>query len=76
MPRLFYMVLFLPILVLVAACTTTDDTADTAGNDTTSDITVGASAPNFTLPDAAGGDVSLTDYRGQPVLLYFHMAVG
>lgn len=41
-----------------------------------SGIEVGAEAPDFTLPDAAGGDVSLADYSGQPVLLYFHMAGG
>lgn len=36
-----------------------------------------AEAPDFTLPAANGGDVSLDDYKGeQPVLLYFHMAVG
>ncbi|MBN1303720.1 MAG: redoxin domain-containing protein [Anaerolineales bacterium] len=34
-------------------------------------------APDFTLPNALGGEVSLTDYRGkQPVFLFFHMAVG
>jgi peroxiredoxin Q/BCP len=39
-------------------------------------IEVGAEAPDFTLPDATGGEISLSDYEGQPVLLYFHMAVG
>ena len=39
-------------------------------------ITVGADAPDFTLPKASGGEVSLSDYEGEPVLLYFHMAVG
>lgn len=33
-------------------------------------------APDFTLPNALGGDVSLEEYAGQPVLLFFHMAVG
>ena len=33
-------------------------------------------APDFTLPNAMGGDVSLGDYNGKNVLLFFHMAVG
>ena len=33
-------------------------------------------APEFTLPNALGGEVSLSDYAGQPVFLFFHMAVG
>ena len=33
-------------------------------------------APDFTLPNALGGEVALTDYAGQPVFLFFHMAVG
>lgn len=31
----------------------------------------GASAPTFTLPATTGGEVSLADYRGRSVLLYF-----
>ena len=39
--------------------------------------TSGADAPDFTLPTSDGGQVSLADYQGQqPVLLYFHMAMG
>ena len=34
------------------------------------------SAPEFTLPNALGGEVSLSDYAGKPVFLFFHMAVG
>ena len=33
-------------------------------------------APDFTLPNALGGEVSLSDYEGKPVFLFFHMAVG
>ena len=40
-------------------------------------LSVGDPAPEFTLPDAVGGSVSLADYEGeQPVLLFFHMAAG
>ena len=33
-------------------------------------------ATDFTLPNALGGEVSLSDYEGKPVFLFFHMAVG
>ena len=36
----------------------------------------GAAAPDFSLPDVTGQTVSLSDYAGTPVLLFFHMAVG
>jgi cytochrome oxidase Cu insertion factor (SCO1/SenC/PrrC family) len=42
----------------------------------TEGLAVGDLAPNFSLPAADGSSVSLTDYAGQPVLLYFHMAKG
>src|SRR5690606_30420781 len=31
-------------------------------------------APDFTLPDAQGGEVSLRSYRGRRVILYFYPA--
>lgn len=34
-------------------------------------VQIGKTAPNFTLPDTAGVDVSLTDFRGKYVLLDF-----
>lgn len=37
---------------------------------------VGETAPEFTLDNALGGQFSLSDREGEPVLLYFHMAVG
>ena len=35
-------------------------------------IEAGATAPDFTLPDQEGHDVSLADFRGQPVVLYVY----
>ena len=35
-------------------------------------IEEGAEAPDFTLPDQDGEDVTLSDLRGRPVVLYFY----
>ena len=35
-------------------------------------LSVGTKAPNFTLPDQNGNAVSLSDFRGQKVVLYFY----
>jgi peroxiredoxin Q/BCP len=37
-------------------------------------LSSGDPAPEFTLPDADGKDVSLSDYRGQKVIVYFYPA--
>jgi len=37
-----------------------------------SPIEVGAKAPAFTLPRDGGGEVSLTDYAGKPVVIFFY----
>ncbi|MGH3669793.1 MAG: thioredoxin-dependent thiol peroxidase [Pseudonocardiaceae bacterium] len=37
-------------------------------------LSPGEIAPEFTLPDAEGKPVSLADYRGQSVLVYFYPA--
>jgi cytochrome oxidase Cu insertion factor (SCO1/SenC/PrrC family) len=39
-------------------------------------IAVGDTAPAFALKSASGGTVSLSDYAGKPVLLYFSMGPG
>ena len=36
----------------------------------------GDTAPDFTLPDADGKPVSLADYRGRRVVVYFYPAAG
>ena len=66
--RTMWLGLWSLIGLLLAACT--GQPAAPTG------IAIGADAPAFTLPNAAGGQVSLADYAGRPVLLYFHMAVG
>ena len=35
-------------------------------------IESGATAPDFTLPDQEGNDVTLSELRGSPVVLYFY----
>ena len=37
-------------------------------------LSPGDTAPDFTLPDADGKDVSLSNYRGQKVIVYFYPA--
>lgn len=37
-------------------------------------LSPGDPAPEFTLPDADGKDVSLSDYRGRRVIVYFYPA--
>ena len=37
-------------------------------------LAVGDAAPSFTLPDAEGNDVSLSDYLGRKVIVYFYPA--
>ena len=39
-------------------------------------IEQGATAPDFTLPDQDGENVSLSDFRGKPVVLYFYPKAG
>ena len=36
------------------------------------ELAEGQPAPDFTLPDETGQSRSLTDYRGQPLVLYFY----
>lgn len=39
-------------------------------------LTVGQTAPDFTLPTADGGSLTLSDLRGQKVVVYFYPAAG
>ncbi|RMB62320.1 peroxiredoxin [Tessaracoccus antarcticus] len=40
----------------------------------TARLTQGSTAPGFTLPDSDGNDVSLKDFAGSSVILYFYPA--
>jgi thioredoxin-dependent peroxiredoxin len=42
----------------------------------TTRLAPGDTAPAFTLPDADGKPVSLSDYRGRRVIVYFYPAAG
>ncbi len=42
--------------------------------ETTTRLSVGDTAPSFTLPDANGDPVSLSDYAGRKVVVYFYPA--
>jgi peroxiredoxin Q/BCP len=39
-------------------------------------LAAGDPAPDFTLPDADGKPISLSDYRGKRVVVYFYPAAG
>ena len=60
-------IVFLIVGILLTAC---DD------NSSSNQIRVGNQAPDFILNNSGGSPVSLSDYKGQPVLLFFHMAEG
>jgi cytochrome oxidase Cu insertion factor (SCO1/SenC/PrrC family) len=45
-------------------------------NTSSNQIRIGNQAPDFTLNNSDGSPVSLSEYKGQPVLLFFHMAEG
>jgi hypothetical protein len=63
------LVLLGSLLLLAAAC------GDGSGNGPS--LAEGDAAPEFTLPSAAGGNISLSDFSGEkPVLLYFSMGPG
>jgi peroxiredoxin Q/BCP len=42
----------------------------------TNQLSEGDAAPDFRLPDSAGGEVSLSDFRGRHVLVYFYPRAG
>src|SRR5262249_48076957 len=49
-----------------------DPVKTTKGRRMSAKITVGGKAPGFTLPRDGGGQVSLTDFKGKKLVLYFY----
>lgn len=64
--RLGALALMISLGLLLPSCQSSDSET----------LAVGDSAPDFTLPSAIGGDVSLADFQDQAVLLYFSMTDG
>lgn len=63
--------------LLLSACGGAQSSLPHGTNTSSDPLAVGDIAPDFTLPDAASGEVSLSALLEQrPVLLYFNMAYG
>ena len=65
--KIIIIVVLLTAGILLSACDS---------NSSSNQILVGNPAPDFTLNNSDGSPVSLSEYKGQPVLLFFHMAEG
>ena len=59
--------ILLTVAFLLSAC---------VGDSVPTQVETGNPAPDFTLTSSDGSQVSLSEYKGQPVLLFFHMAGG
>jgi cytochrome oxidase Cu insertion factor (SCO1/SenC/PrrC family) len=63
--------------LLLSACGDTQSKVLKGTHVDSDPLAVGDTAPDFTLPEAAGAEVSLSTLLEQgPVLLYFNMAYG
>jgi cytochrome oxidase Cu insertion factor (SCO1/SenC/PrrC family) len=60
------------LAIVASACTRQEPTPPSQQGP----VEVGQRAPAFSLESAGGGTVSLSDYAGRPVLLYFSMGPG
>jgi peroxiredoxin len=56
-------------LIMVAACSSTEDQKESREDQKTSNLAIGSKAPDFTLQDQNGKTVSLHDFSGKIVVL-------
>ncbi len=61
--------------ILAAGCTASPHELEPSAS-TVPVVKRGQMAPPFTLPEATGKPVALSDFHGRPVLLYFSMGPG
>jgi cytochrome oxidase Cu insertion factor (SCO1/SenC/PrrC family) len=65
------------LLLTLSGCRSAPAEPEERANAGSGQLSVGDPAPDFTLPAATGGEVSLSRLREQQdVLLYFNMAYG
>ena len=64
--RVSFIVALLLLAAVLGACSSQEG----------KELAVGDRAPGFELVSSDGEQIELSDYRGRPVLLYFHMAMG
>lgn len=62
------------VAIMGAACTR--QAPSPSSGQASAPIAVGDTAPVFALKSASGGTVSLSEFAGKPVLLYFSMGPG
>jgi hypothetical protein len=71
------LIVTIALLLTLSGCQSTPAVPEEIPNAGSGQLRVGDTAPDFTLPAATGGEVSLARLREQQdVLLYFNMAYG
>ena len=68
---LILLAIVLPGLLAVQACTPSSPSVTINGQEATVGVNVGELAPDFTLVDLEGNQVSLSDFRGETVFINF-----
>jgi hypothetical protein len=71
------LIVTIALLLTLSGCRSASAEPEEKADAGSGQLSVGDTAPDFTLPAATGGEVSLAQLREQQdVLLYFNMAYG